>query len=179
MEKEQIKNLASEWALKNSDATMETNSALNKGFIGGFEACLSLINEDKLIELDQYERQWIKFCKLHYKDKYFDLKGSWVNMLKPLFIEHYGYNPDEDNNYHDYLNCIFNKLLQVYHKIKDTTYPEQNEREMRDIFEASFYKRPSREDELPIERAISMLCGLIQGNQVIENGVERYSLEEN
>jgi hypothetical protein len=33
---EEIKNLANKWALENADETMETNSALNKGFIGGY-----------------------------------------------------------------------------------------------------------------------------------------------
>lgn len=33
---EEIKNLANKWALENADETMETNSALNRGFIGGY-----------------------------------------------------------------------------------------------------------------------------------------------
>lgn len=33
---EEIKKIANKWALENADKTMETNSALNKGFIGGY-----------------------------------------------------------------------------------------------------------------------------------------------
>ena len=72
----------------------------------------------KPIHLDRYEKKWIKMCKLHYKDKY-SMTESWVERLKSLFIEIYGYNPDEDNNYNDYLNCIFMRLLNLYLKIAD------------------------------------------------------------
>jgi hypothetical protein len=36
---EEIKRLGSQWALDNADRTMETNSALNRGFIGGYTEC--------------------------------------------------------------------------------------------------------------------------------------------
>ena len=36
---EEIKRLANKWALDNADRTMETNSALNRGFKGGYNQC--------------------------------------------------------------------------------------------------------------------------------------------
>jgi hypothetical protein len=125
------------------------------------------------IQLSIPEKDLIKFCKLHFLEKY-PFTGSWVNTIKPLFTKIYGWNPDEDNNYHDYLNCIFNKLLDIHLKI---LYDQSGSNlQLRRIFEASFSKSISREDELPIERAISELCALIQNNQVIIDDVERYTL---
>ncbi len=49
--------------------------------------------------------------------------------------------------------------------------------QLNNIFNASFGRTISREQDLPIERAISELCGLIQCNEVIENGVNRYYLQ--
>ncbi len=37
--KEEIKSLGNQWALDNADETMATNSALNKGFRGGYAQC--------------------------------------------------------------------------------------------------------------------------------------------
>lgn len=62
------------------------------------------------IKLSNNDIQWIKLCKLHYKEQY-PSNGEWTNTLKPLFIKIYGWNPDEDNNYHDYLNTMFDRLL--------------------------------------------------------------------
>jgi hypothetical protein len=127
-----------------------------------------------MIHLEKTDKQWIKMCKLHYQDKY-PRTGSWVNNLKPLFFEIYGWNPDEDRNYHDYLNCMFNRLLDLYLKIAEDKSGNNNQ--LRGIFNAAFYKSISREEELPIERAIAELCSLIQFNQVImENGEHRYEL---
>ena len=127
-----------------------------------------------MIQLGKTDKQWIKMCKLHYQDKY-PRTGSWVNNLKPLFTEIYGWNPDEDKNYNDYLNCIFNRLLELYLKIAEDR--SGNNRELRLIFDAAFSKSISREEELPIERAIAELCSIIQFNTVIsENGEHRYEL---
>ena len=48
--------------------------------------------------------------------------------------------------------------------------------QMRNIFEAAFYKGISNDQELPIERAIHQLCGTIQNNLVVEDGKNRYEL---
>jgi hypothetical protein len=127
-----------------------------------------------MIQLSPTDKQWIKICKGHYKEKY-PWTGKWVNTLKPLFLENYGWNPDEDRNYHDYLNCLFNRLLEVYTKIAEDN--SINNREIRNVFSAAFYSSVSREDNLPIERAIAELCSIIQFNQVIlPNGEHRYEL---
>lgn len=127
-----------------------------------------------MISLDSNEKRWIKLCKGHYKEKY-PFTGKWANNLKPLFTEIYCWNPDEDNNYNDFLNCIFNKLLDIHLKILDDRSGNNNQ--LRSIFNAAFSKSISRTDELPIERAIAELCGLIQCNTVInENGEHRYEL---
>jgi hypothetical protein len=47
-----IKALASVWALDNADSTMGTNSALNRGFIGGYKRALQ-DNADKQFTLEE------------------------------------------------------------------------------------------------------------------------------
>lgn len=125
-----------------------------------------------MIYLVSNERKWIKTCKLHYKGKY-PFKDSWVNTLKPLFKEIYAWDPEID--YQSYLNVLFNKLLEIYLKVADDK--SGTNLELREIFAAAFYKSVSREDDLPIERAISQLCGLLQTNSVLEeDGTQRYEL---
>ena len=128
------------------------------------------------IELTESEKLWILLCKGQLKTMY-PFKSSWIETLKGLFIELYSWNPDEDNNYHDYLNCIFRKLMDLQLKINDDASGSNNQ--LYDIFNSSFFKKIGREDELPIERAIASICSLIQNNQVIVNGFERYSLKIN
>lgn len=125
----------------------------------------------KPIQLDKYEIQWIKLCKGHYKEKY-PHKGEWTDVLKPMFNEIYGWTAEEF--YPDFLQCIFIKLLEIHLKIKHDQ--SGHEHQLKEIFNRAFYKSVFRQQELPIERAISELCGLIQCNQVIENDVHRYYL---
>ena len=126
-----------------------------------------------MIHLEKTEKQWIKLCKGQLKERY-PFTGQWVNTLKPLFTEIYGWNPDTDGNYNDYLVCIFNKLLDIHLKIAHDQ--SGSNIQLREIFGAAFFKSISRKDDLPIERAISQLCGLIQCNTVIEDKVLRYDL---
>ncbi len=128
-----------------------------------------------MIKLSDSEVKIIKLCKGHYQDIY-PFTGKWANTLKPLFKELYGWNPDEDDNYHDYLNTVFTKLLDIHLKIVDDQSGDNLQ--LKSIFGASFSKTISRTDDLPIERAISQLCGIIQSNRVVEdNGNERYKLD--
>ena len=126
-----------------------------------------------MIQLSPAEKKIIKFCKGHFKSRY-PFTGSWVKSLKPLFVEIYGWNPDEDNNYHDYLVGMFNFLLDTHLKIVDDQ--SGNNSQLRSIFSAAFSKSIVRDDDLPIERAISELCGLIQCVSVIENDKPRFEL---
>lgn len=120
------------------------------------------------IKLSKCEITWIKLFKLHYKDK-IDYTSNWLETMKPIFIKIYGWNPDEDNNYHDYLNCIFSKLLDIHLKIHSNKgYDYKN---INEIFNASFNENSIRYSDckLPIERAISALAGEIQCTKVIES----------
>ena len=132
-----------------------------------------------MIELSKYEKEWIRTCKGHNVEKY-PLKGKWVLTLKPLFEEIYGWNPDMD--YNSYLNVLFSRLLEIQLKISDDQ--SGSNRQMRDIFDGAFRNGAFRkgllggDDDLPIERAISVLCGLIMCNTVIEkDGTVRYVLD--
>jgi len=126
-----------------------------------------------MIELDKYEKQWILLCKGRLQERY-PFKDKWSQTLKPLFIEIYAWNPDDDNNYRDYLHGIFTKLLDIFLKIKDRWTDENAQ--LKEIFFASFYKGISDED-VPIERAINKLCGLIQWTSVVNpDGTKRFEL---
>jgi len=127
-----------------------------------------------MIRLTEYEKQWIKLCKGQLQKKY-PFTGKWVETLKPLFIEIYGWNPDENNQYVDYVTTIFSKLLDIHLKIVDDQSGSNHQ--LLGIFGTAFWKGISRDEELPIERAIAELCGLIQCNSVLEeDGTERYNL---
>lgn len=128
-----------------------------------------------MIELSKTEQQWILMCKGHYQEEY-PFTGRWVNTLKPLFTKIYGYNPDENENYQSYLKCIFEKLFDIYLKIADDH--SGCNAQIKEIFDASFYKSFARDDDHPIERAISQLCGLIQCNSVFDNDIKRYNLDK-
>lgn len=126
-----------------------------------------------MIELTGTEKDWIKLCKGHFKNR-FPHQGTWTETMKPLFVQIYGWNPDEDKNYGDYLNCVFNKLLEIHLKIM--VDQSGTNLQLRGIFEAAFYKGICNDQDLPIERAIAELCGLIQNNIVIVDDEPRYTL---
>lgn len=126
-----------------------------------------------MIELSIYEKQWIKLCKGQY-EKLYPFQKTWHETAKPLFEKIYGWNPDKNSHYQDYLNHLFEILLDLYLKIKEEYVSENHQLKM--IFHNTFYKRISCNEELPIERAIHTLCALIQGTTVIENGVKRLDI---
>lgn len=127
-----------------------------------------------MIELDKYEKELILLCKLNLQDEY-PLTGKWHETLKPWFTKIYGWNPDEDNNYRDYLRGMFNKLLDTYTKIQ-LDHSGSNAL-IKKVFSACFYKGISNDSELPIERGINALCSLIQNNRVFVDDVPRYDLK--
>ena len=124
-----------------------------------------------MIELDKYEKDWILLIKGHYTDRY-PSKNTWTATLKPMFEEVYGWSPKE--HYNDFLGGMFNKLLDIYLKIQ--LDQSGSNHQLKTIFGAAFYKSISRNQRRPIERAIAALCGEIQCNQVIVDGVHRYKL---
>ena len=125
-----------------------------------------------MIELNKYEKNWILLIKGHFKDKHPVNAKNWTDTLKPMFEEVYGWSPNE--HYNDYLNGMFDKLLDIYLKIQlDQSGSNYH---LKSIFNDAFYKTIGRDYEKPIERAIASLCGEIQYNQVIVDGVNRYEL---
>jgi len=126
-----------------------------------------------MIQLENNEKELILICKGHREEKY-PYQGYWHLTLKPWFTEIYGWNPDEDNNYQDYLQGLFHKLLDLYLKIKDNWSNENGQ--LKEVFNASFRKGISNDAELPIERSIHSLCALIQFNEVVQDGIKRYDL---
>lgn len=127
-----------------------------------------------MIQLDKYEKQWILLIKGQLQEKY-PFTGEWTENLKPLFIEIYGCNPGENYDYHDYLKIIFNKLLDILLKIKEDQ--SNTNLQLKAVFHASFDKSIRNDYRLPIERAISTLCGLIQWTSVINlDGTQRFEL---
>ena len=125
-----------------------------------------------MIQLDKYERNWILLIKGHFKDKYPVNANKWTDTLKSMFEEVYGWSPND--HYDDYLMGMFNKLLDIYLKIQ--LDQSGSNHQLKTIFGAAFYKSISRNQRRPIERAIAALCGEIQCNQVIVDGVHRYKL---
>lgn len=126
-----------------------------------------------MIKLTNPEQQWIKLFKGHYSEEY-PFEKNWIETAKPLFTEIYGWDPDDGSNYKDFLNCLFQKLLDIQFKISDDG--SGTNQQLKSVFYASFYQTMSRDYELPIERAISALIGNIQCNLLIENGEPRYEL---
>ncbi len=120
---------------------------------------------EPIIILSDADKKIIKFCKSNL-----DSNKTFIECLKPLFIEIYGWNPDQDNNYQDYLNCIFRKLLYIYDKIDK--YPKIDE-----IFTDTFNFDKNEDTKLPIEAAITSLFYKIRFNQVTNNdNSKRYDL---
>ena len=122
------------------------------------------------IELSNEEKRWIKLCKGHYKEA---TEGkNWIEALQPMFNLIYGWSADEF--YNDFLDCMFQKLLDLHLKIQNVQ--SGSNAQLKLIFKASFNKGYSKY-ELPIERAIAALCSEIQFNIVLVNGVRRYNLD--
>lgn len=125
-----------------------------------------------MIQLSKNEKMLILACKGQLSDKY-PYQGYWYKTLKPLFIEIYGWSPDEGNNYKDYLNCLFATLFDITMKINDDRYKTNL---LTDIFHSSFEKTLSNDAELPIERTIHSLCNVIRFTQVMVNDTKRFDL---
>jgi len=129
-----------------------------------------------MITITKQEKKLILICKQHFKEEY-PFNQNWAKTISPFCLELFGWDANEDNNYNDYLRGIFNYLLKLYLKIE---YNQSGDpiHYLSEIFYASFDKEFGNYDELPIERAIAKLCGLIQCNQVITNeGIKRYDLD--
>lgn len=77
---EEIRSLGNQWALDNADETMATNSALNKGFRGGYNQCQEDNTDKKYTEEDL--REAIKKAKKYFVEFPFGLKeGNGVRFV--------------------------------------------------------------------------------------------------
>ena len=134
---------------------------------------LRFLRITKEIELSDFERKLIKFCKGHYKNEYpLASSKTWPESLKPFFQEYWGWDTTE--HYRDFLTGAFHRLLDLHLKIQlDGSGSNQ---QLKEIISASFNRDFRRDYELPVERVIAELCGQIQCNPVIVNGVHRYKL---
>jgi hypothetical protein len=129
---------------------------------------------DKPIKLSASEIVYIKLCKLHYKDdpRFKDKTGTWVDFLKIVHMEHYGWDPND--HYDDFLDCMIGKLFEIYMKI--ALDESGSNIQLMEIIKSGYAAKPWRVQEKPQERIISTLCGVIQNNLVIKEGVPRYIL---
>jgi len=135
---------------------------------------LTKVQVSDKIELTNTERGWIKLCKGHFKDKY-PHSETWIDTIRLYYSEVYGNNLVPGTvEYPQYLDAIFNVLFGIYMKIKDDK--SGIHAELRDLFKVTFNKTIIRSHDLPVERAISELCGLIQTTAVIVDGSERFEL---
>lgn len=126
------------------------------------------------IHLTEQEKRWIKLLKWHYRDTYPVNARGWIETLKPMFEEIYGYSPDEHID--DFRGCIFTKLLDIWLKIHDDE--SGSNVGLKSIFNEAFYKSLRREYDLPIDRAIAELCGQIQCTSVLNNdGSKRFDID--
>jgi len=126
----------------------------------------------KTIKLSNSEVKWIKLCKGHFDKKYEFKTKNWLDILKPMFVEIYEYEPDE--NYTSFLYCMFNTLLDIYLKIQNDE--SGSNQHLKSIIVSGFGKTIRRKCDLPIERCISEICEFIQCNQVIINNKKRYHI---
>ena len=129
-----------------------------------------------MIELSNSDKQWINFCKNRLGNKY-PFKNNWIDSMKPMFLDLYGWNPDDDNYYLDFLECVFRRLLDVQLLISESDYHDHH-RELNEIFKASFNSSILDDFKLPIERAIIALRSSIAFNLVVNiDGSKRYELD--
>lgn len=153
----------------------KTNSSIPDDVLDFMKDSSVAALEANEIKLSDVDKEVILFCKGHMKDQY-PLDGKWINMLKPFYKDRYGLDPDEYPR--DYRRCMFYKLHSIQVKLADNDYART--RETQEVFTSAFEQSIIRNDEQPIERAISNLCGIIQCSSYLDkNGNPRYSLELN
>jgi len=95
-----IENLANKWALDNAEETMATNSALNKGFKGGFNSCVRL-NEDKKFTLDDMNKLSVEIWEWINTDKYGakqNLESVTNNFIQSITKDQYQWEVDIEEN---------------------------------------------------------------------------------
>lgn len=122
-----------------------------------------------MIQLDKYEKLTINLIVGNLQEKY-PFTGNWCNTLKPLFEDIYCWNTGD---YHQHLVVMFDNLLDLYLKIID----DESNSKLKKIFFSSFSKGIIYDQELPVERAINNICGLIQCVKHSDNGKLRFEIK--
>ena len=125
-----------------------------------------------MIKLTEAEVKFILACKGHFRNE-LPHKSNWTLTLKPIFKEFYGWYEGYSGN--EYRNVLFQKLLDIYLKIQQDNSGFNYQ--LKSVFSAAFNRGIVRDQRQSIDRAINELCGLIQCNTVIEDGVKRYNLD--
>lgn len=127
-----------------------------------------------MIKLTNTEKTLINLCKLNIPK--YNIYNNRMDILKAFYKDIYGYDLKEYPDMYDcFLGTIFDILLKLQLKISNDQ--SGNNIQLLNIFNAAFSKSMMRPDDLPIERAISELYGLIQCNTVLnKDGSKRYDI---
>jgi hypothetical protein len=104
------------------------------------------------------------------------LKQSCDEVFINYWIENYGWNPLEDNNYKTYLTGIFRKLLSIHLKIKEEWSTPNAQ--LEEIFDRVFETKCCIDKYSTIKVAIKSICSLISCTTVAnDNGTQRFNLD--
>ena len=132
--------------------------------------------EKPLIKLTKTDKMWIKLMKNHYVDneKYHVNASSWIDTLKPMFEEIYGYDPDK--HIKDFRYCMSRRLFKLWYKIDPRMHQDNIDFKcdiLMQVHAVSFRRSIVRDYEEPVDRFIAELCGQIQCIQVIRRDGQR------
>jgi hypothetical protein len=130
-----------------------------KNFINNI---IKYFKKKKLIEekinLTKGEIKLIKLCKGHFS------KNKWppskISDFIPVFTEMYGWDPLIDNNYDDFLDCLFYALLNIHNKIGEEDLAKI---EIKELFREIFKKQNSNNS---LESGILKLKSIIAFTKV-------------
>ena len=122
----------------------------------------------KKIELTKSEKELIRLCKGSHR---FKKNLSIQELIAKYYDKIYGMS---HGDYKGWKYTVFNKLFTTYMKIRENGSGE--DRDIINIFIASFNRSFMRNQHEPIERAIAELYGQIQCTAVRKNGKKRFNL---
>lgn len=127
----------------------------------------------KKIALTKSDKEIIRLCKGKHRFKPCD---THIDLLKKYYNKNYCVNADE--YYKEFLSCMFSNLLDVFMKIRSNKGTVNSD--ILSLFHNSFEKNCFREQEMPIERALTELFSQIRLTAVREtkngNSVKRFDL---
>jgi hypothetical protein len=124
------------------------------------------------IELSDFEKILIKFCKGHYRDM-FEERGR-IYGLKLIYKEFYALDAEEHPL--SFRECMFNKLLDIWLKVIEDN--SGSNVWLKRLFYNSFNKSFPNNNDLPVERTILELCSQISNTKLItDDRIQRYTLD--